>query len=109
MQRDGSHIVLTRERPHLQGVPSSAYSILCKSKICETAYLQKQSAGLFLNSPLAERLNVLQGSALHLPEALPLDSGKGEPPLQLFPRAFFFRTDNLLSLTKVISAAIKNA
>ena len=61
----------------MQGVSGSAYSILCKSKICETAYLQKQSTGLFLNSPFAERLNALQDAALHPPEALPLDSAKG--------------------------------
>jgi len=39
--------------------------------------LEKQSTGLFFNSPFAERLNALQGSALHPPEALPLDSAKG--------------------------------
>ena len=62
---------------------SFAYSCVIQIKdlvrilTCRAFPLFKQSAGLFENSPFAERLNVLQGSALHPPEALPLDSAKG--------------------------------
>jgi hypothetical protein len=33
------------------------------------------------NSPFSERLNDMQGFALHPPEALPLDSGREHSPL----------------------------
>ena len=44
---------------------------------CRASPFSKQSAGQFGDLPLAERLNALQGSALHLPETLSLDSAKG--------------------------------
>ncbi|MBQ8960411.1 MAG: hypothetical protein IJ071_04240, partial [Ruminococcus sp.] len=50
------------ERPQLKHIASPA-----KSKIWGAAYLQKQSAGLFFHSPLAELFKAMQGSALHPP------------------------------------------
>ena len=52
--------------------------------------LEKQSPGLFFNSPLAELFKAMQGSALHPPRALPLDPGR-ERAAPCTPQLFLIR------------------